>query len=70
MGNSPEEDDMRDEMDARIWTANHEEFSSDMQALFGTVRKVFSKLVEIQFEAPWERARPLQPARIIRRRRR
>ena len=61
---------MRDEMDARIWTANHEGFSQDLQALFGTVTKVFSKLVEIQFEAPWERARSLQPARIIRRRRR
>jgi hypothetical protein len=44
---------MRDEMEARMWVENHEQFSRDLEALFAKIAIVFRTLVEIEFEAPW-----------------
>ena len=45
---------MRDEMEARIWGENHEQFSSDLARLFEAIRVTFCKLARIQFSAPWK----------------
>ena len=49
---------MRDEIDARIWSEHHEQFSKDLARLFDAIRVTFCKLARIQFSAPW---RPESP---------
>lgn len=48
---------MRDELDGRIWTDNHREFSHGIGSFFGALRDAMDRLNAIQFAAP--RARSL-----------
>ena len=45
---------MRDEMEARMWDRNHQQFSRDLDRLFEKIAVVFRKLAKIEFDAPWE----------------
>lgn len=50
---------MRDEIDGRIWTDNHNAFSEDLARFFATtaanIGAAFRRLNEIEFDAPWKR---------------
>jgi hypothetical protein len=52
-----EEDDMRDEMDARIWAEHHHDFSEMVHKALEPVRAAFNSLHRIQFDAPWKKKR-------------
>jgi hypothetical protein len=43
---------MRDEIDARIWAAHHEQFSDGIAALLGSLRTALNRLTAIHFAAP------------------
>jgi hypothetical protein len=45
---------MRDELDSRIWTDNHSQFSADLARTLEAIRITFCKLARIQFSAPWK----------------
>jgi hypothetical protein len=45
---------MRDELDSRIWTENHSQFSADLARALEAIRITFCKLARIQFSAPWK----------------
>jgi hypothetical protein len=50
---------MRDEIDSRIWTEHHQNFSEDVASLLAaigaSVGTALRRLNEIEFEAPWKR---------------
>ncbi|HEX8125351.1 MAG TPA: hypothetical protein VF548_07205 [Allosphingosinicella sp.] len=49
---------MRDEIDGRIWTQHHGDFSKDVATFFAaaaaSIGEGFRRLTEIQFDAPWK----------------
>lgn len=47
---------MRDELDGRLWTNNHEEFSNGLDRLAGKVMDVFRQLNRHYWAAPWDRS--------------
>lgn len=44
---------MRDEIDGRIWAANHQDFSNSIGGALDGLRDAFARLNAIQFAAPW-----------------
>jgi hypothetical protein len=50
---------MRDEIDGRIWVERHGAFVEDLAKFFAAaaanIGAGFSRLQEIQFDAPWKR---------------
>jgi hypothetical protein len=51
--NSQGSDKMRDEFDGRLWDANHDRFSADLDTLFKKIGETFARLHRIQWSAPW-----------------
>lgn len=48
---------MRDEADARLWSAHHDEFSDGLGRGLDRLMAAFRQLVAIQYDAPWETPR-------------
>jgi len=47
---------MRDEYDARLWEANHEQLSQSIDDGIALVRHAFVRLTARLYDAPWDRA--------------
>ena len=47
---------MRDELDARIWEANHGQFSQSIDDGVALARHAFVRLTARLYDAPWERS--------------
>lgn len=45
---------MRDEMDGRIWSEHHEQFSNSIAKAMDAIRVALCRVYRFEFSAPWK----------------